>query len=130
MTKQYKYTIRRHLGRGKNLGDFIVRGYKTDSKQGEFIEYINPENFNLILTGCKFYIRKATTQKIFDGANKEVCGWIICEDYKTEPSKIVKGAELKFNPRKGVNFTADGETVNDAKPQEIRTYKTNLFITK
>ena len=129
MNDKPKYTIRRHLKKDANFGQFIVRGYKSDSKQGAFICFVDPEKFNLNLLNCRVYTSKATVRKIFEGLQyKEACAWIICDDYKIKPSKEIKGQALTFDPRKNVDFLLDGQPVERKQViKEIETYKTNLL---
>ena len=64
-----KFTIRRHLSKGQYFGFFQVRGYITDSKQGEVLFYVNPETQNLVMQDCILHNKVNQSIKIFEGQN-------------------------------------------------------------
>jgi hypothetical protein len=94
------FTIRRHLARGKYFGYFQIRGHVTDSKQGEVIEYVNPNTHSIIFNSCRLHNKINQSTKIFNGAQKEPCAYIICTSYEVvEPIKIPGELEVNFNPK-------------------------------
>ena len=41
------------------------------------VEFLEPAKVQLIMTGCTFKNSKRAAQKIYDGANKTVCAWVL-----------------------------------------------------
>ena len=134
MINAYKYTIRSHLGKGDHFGHFQIRRYITDAKQGEIVEYINPELFNITFKNCKLHNKTSQSDKILKGENKKPCAWLIAESYEVNNSSFINSVEVAFNPRKSKNWTvlnnteilksnADNETF-----KKITTHKNKLFI--
>lgn len=99
------YTIRRHLSKGKNFGHFQIRGHITDSKQGPVVEYVNPETHSIIFEDCKLHNKINQSRKIFDGANKQPCAYIICKEYLVVPKTLdPTDQEISFNPRQSPHW--------------------------
>ena len=44
------------------------------------IEYHIPTDVQLIMKKCELKNNRNVASKIFNGANKEVCAWILCEE--------------------------------------------------
>lgn len=108
------YTIRRHLGRGPQKGHFQIRGYVKDYKQGEVVEYVNPETHSVIFKGCRLHNSEKTATRIINGASKEPCAWIIAESYEIIPRvNQAEGEKLTYNPRKAVNWILSEDTNAD-----------------
>lgn len=71
----YRYKIRFHLARGKHYQHWQIRDMKTKE-----VHYIAPEACRINLLDCKLISNRSIAEKIYDGANKSVCGWILCRD--------------------------------------------------
>jgi hypothetical protein len=124
------YTVRRHLSKGENFGHFQIRTRITDAKQGEVVEYINPDTHNITFVGCSLFNRVNQANKILEGGHKNPCAWLICDSYiitekaQEEPT----GEELRYNPREAKNWILNGLEVADKMTFNIiRTYGTKLF---
>jgi hypothetical protein len=125
------YTIRRHLGRGPQKGHFQIRGYVKDYKQGDLVEYVNPETHTIIFTGCRLYNSTKTAQRILNGADKERCAWIIAESYIVVPRQALPmGEELTYNPKISVNWELNGQNADNMTFKAIQTIGTKLFTIK
>jgi hypothetical protein len=125
------YTIRRHLGRGKNYMHYQIRGYITDSKQGEVIEYINPDTHSIIFSGCRLHNKVNQSQKILDGASKAPCAWLIAESYRVIDKKTIENSDihLRFNPRISSNWEIEGiGNVDEKHFDEVTMKEAKLFI--
>ena len=44
------------------------------------IEYLSPDEVTLIMSRCKLSNNAKQAEKIFQGENKTVCAWILCEE--------------------------------------------------
>ena len=89
-----KIKVRFNLGRGKNY-----MKWKIQSKSG--VEYHYPADVQLIMKGCQLKNNRKTAEKIFNGENKDVCAWVLCDsiDIKFdnfENAKIVYDKQLKL----------------------------------
>ena len=101
-----KYRLRFNLGRGENYMKWAINGKSENS-------YVDPEEYNIVMTNCKLHNRKKTAQKICEGAHKTVCAWIQAEQIKLrEPfvtTIIPEGSvELLYNPRTAPHWRKKG----------------------
>lgn len=85
--------------------------WKIERPNGE-ITYHAPEDVQLVMDGCVLKNQKSTSLKIFQGANKTVCSWILCENIEivvNGASKNVSDAErVSYNPRVSPNWIYKG----------------------
>lgn len=112
-TKRIK--VRFNLSRGKNF-----MKWKVETPGGK-PEYYSPDAVQLRLTKCTLKNHKKTAEKIYQGANKTVCAWVLCDAISIEPAKTIDTSSLeqiKYNPRIQPNWMwrdaiADGRQVNE-----------------
>lgn len=97
------YKIRFHLGAGPNYLMWQIK--KPDGT----VEYVDPEEYGILMWKCTLKNSKKTAQKILDGAHKKVCAWIECEDYDICSTMSMPNywGEIKFNPKKCNHWTND-----------------------
>jgi hypothetical protein len=105
--------VRFNLSRGANYMKWKIE-YPDGTK-----EYLSPEIHRLFMTKALLKNYKKTAQKIFDGGEKVVCAWIMCESIqvvKMESTEINQSNSsiIRYNPRITPNwvykgFDADGE---------------------
>ena len=91
-----KIKVRFNLGRGKNY-----MKWKIQSKSG--VEYHSPCDVQLIMKGCQLKNSRKTAEKIFNGMNKDVCAWVLCDsiDIKFDNfEKVWVKDRVRYNPRK------------------------------
>jgi hypothetical protein len=91
-----KIKVRFNLGRGKNY-----MKWKIQSKSG--VEYHSPCDVQLIMKGCQLKNNRKTAEKIFNGMNKDVCAWVLCDsiDIKFDNfEKVWVKDRVRYNPRK------------------------------
>lgn len=101
-----KIKVRFNLGRGKNYRKWKIEYPNSEPK------YLNPDEVNLIMEGCLLKNYKKTAQRIYEGANKTVCSWIICDNVIINPPKPhLEGKTVSYNPRIKPHWVYDG---NDA----------------
>lgn len=120
------YKVRFHLGRGKNFMKWqVTSNLNTGDGTGakHIVSYINPEENQLAMLGCKLSLQPTAAQKIHDGANKTVCAWIECESVQVLEVNRLKPNEqdyrIKFNPRQSPNWTDGYNNVVSGKEYEI-----------
>jgi hypothetical protein len=120
--------VRFNLGRGKNYMKWQIK--YPDGK----ILYENPDNVNLVLNNCMLKNNKKTAEKIFEGQNKQVCAWILCESVSisrniNENKSILEGVQIKYNPKLVPNWVSvDGKNIDNSFFSEIRTYGNKIFL--
>jgi len=110
MSKKIK--VRFNLGRGENY-----MKWKVEYPDGR-TEYYYPTGIQLIMEGCQLKNRRNTAQKIFDGASKTVCAWVLCESLEIRDSRFLPDRQekrVRYNPKVTPNWTykdqiADGKT--------------------
>jgi len=104
--------VRFNLGQGKNY-----MKWKVEYPDGR-TEYHHPTGIQLIMDGCQLKNYRKTAQKIFAGANKTVCAWVLCESIEIRDSKFLPDRQekrVRYNPRVTPNWMykdqiADGKT--------------------
>lgn len=120
------YKVRFHLGRGKNFMKWqVTSNLNTGDGTGakHVVSYVNPQENQLAMLGCKLSLQPTAAQKIHDGANKTVCAWIECESVQVLEVNRLKPNEqdyrIKFNPRQSPNWTDGYNNVVSGNEYEI-----------
>ena len=94
--------VRFNLSRGANYMKWKVE-YPDGTK-----EYLSPETYRLIMTKALLKNYKKTAQKIFDGGEKVVCAWVMCESIQIlerEPTYLINHTNtITYNPRISPNW--------------------------
>jgi len=120
------YKVRFHLGRGKNFMKWqVTSNLNTGDGTGakHVVSYVNPQENQLAMLGCKLSLQPTAAQKIHDGANKTVCAWIECEAVQVLEVNRLKPNEqdyrIKFNPRQSPNWTDGYNNIVSGNEYEI-----------
>ena len=120
------YKVRFHLGRGKNFMKWqVTSNLNTGDGTGakHVVSYVNPQENQLAMLGCKLSLQPTAAQKIHDGANKTVCAWIECESVQVLEVNRLKPNEqdyrVKFNPRQNPEWTDGYNNVVSGNEYEI-----------
>jgi len=120
------YKVRFHLGRGKNFMKWqVTSNLNTGDGTGakHVVSYVNPQENQLAMLGCKLSLQPTAAQKIHDGANKTVCAWIECESVQVLEVNRLKPNEqdyrIKFNPRQNPEWTDGYNNVVSGNEYEI-----------
>lgn len=120
------YKVRFHLGRGKNFMKWqVTSNLNTGDGTGakHVVSYVNPQENQLAMLGCKLSLQPTAAQKIHDGANKTVCAWIECESVQVLEVNRLKPNEqdyrIKFNPRQSPNWTDGYNNIISGNEYEI-----------
>jgi hypothetical protein len=129
---QYKFSIRKHLGKGQYFGFWQVRTALTESQQGEIVGYIDPSKFGLKCHNTKLYIRANLSAKIFLGTQKKKkpCAWILCESYEVtlvNKAEYCDSIQISFNPRLHPDWLLAGENVNRNSFKVLQTKNSKVY---
>ena len=117
--------VRFNLGKGPNYMKFKVE--YPDGKK----EYYHPTDHQLVMTDCILKNHKKTAQKIFDGADKTVCAWVLCKEIEIINSTFIKdeSRRIRYNPRIKPNWLLNEEVVDNQKFEKIHSIDWGLYIT-
>lgn len=102
--------VRFNLSRGANYMKWKIE-YPDGTK-----EYLSPETHRLIMTKSLLKNYKKTAQKIFDGGEKVVCAWVMCESIEileTQPKDLINHTNtISYNPRVTPNWVYLGDNAD------------------
>lgn len=100
--------VRFNLGRGPNY-----MKWKVESKDGTF--YYDPEEVSFIMTGCTLKNYKKTAERIYNGGEKVVCAWVLCNDLTISKiqNDVSNRHQIKYNPRVTPNWTLNDNIVDN-----------------
>jgi hypothetical protein len=118
------FKVRFNLGLGKNYMKWKLTHPRNK------VEYLVPDEVQLVLTNCKLKNNKKTATKIFDGSHKVVCAWIECESVEVINKTITtfdKSKQISYNPRKTPNWVYNDENVDNQKFTKIISVGRNLI---
>ena len=135
--KPLRIKVRFNLGRGKHY-----MKWKIQSSAG--VEYHSPEDVNLVLKNCQLKNNRKVAEKIFNGENKDVCAWILCESFTikekvfipnvTEDEMLEASAHLtdskrlRYNPRVHPYWSLMDECVDNNSYEQLYTIGKRIFI--
>jgi hypothetical protein len=122
MSKRIK--VRFNLGRGVNY-----LKWKIEYPDGRVI-YSDFEFTQLVMKECTFKNHKKTAEKIYNGANKTVCAWILCEELEIRTDNFIteKGTQARYNPRVAPNWIVNDVVVDGKTYERIHTINRGVFI--
>lgn len=117
--------VRFNLGRGKNF-----MKWKVQYPNG-VVEYYDPSEAQLVMTRCQLKNHKKTAQKIFEGANKTVCAWVLCEEIDIRKETFIQFDvncdRIRYNPRVQPNWLLNGEIVDSQRVDMIGSVDYGLY---
>lgn len=117
--------VRFNLSRGKNY-----MKWKIAYPDGN-IEYLDPNKVDLLMKKCKLRNSQKTAQKIFDGENKTVCAWILCDDVvisENPKEPLEENGRLRYNPRAKPNWDFRDVNVDGKQFNVIESRGSKLYI--
>lgn len=125
-----KRKVRFNLGRGKNYLKWKVEIPNESNKSNTF--YYDPNLYQLVMTGCILKNNKKTSEKIFNGSNKSVCAWILCDmvEIKKIDHKIILPSNLtqiRYNPRIQPNWIINDSNADNLEIDMIVSDGKKLF---
>ena len=118
-----KIKVRFNLGRGKNY-----MKWKIQSKSGT--EYHSPCDVQLILHNCQLKNSRKTAEKIFNGMDKEICAWVLCESITIKHNNFEKvwvKDKLTYNPRKQPYWVFNDNEADNQKFETIVSIDYGLY---
>ena len=116
--------IRYNLGRGENY-----MKWKIEYPNKEVI-YHNPNDVTLVMKNCKLKNSKATAKKIFAGAHKTVCAWILCDELTiTKPTDQITNETISYNPRVMPCWQHSDDDVDDKTYVCLYTIDNTIYVT-
>jgi hypothetical protein len=118
--------VRFNLGKGKNYMKWRV--LRPDGT----VEFLDPSEVQLVMIGCTFKNSKKAAQKIFEGANKTVCAWVLCDELKIErPLGFSENQDIQvaYNPRVAPNWRIANNDVDDRNTPALHTIGKNIYLT-
>jgi hypothetical protein len=117
--------VRFNLGKGANF-----MKWKVQYPNGK-IEYYSPTDTQLMMSGCQLKNHKKTAQKIFNGGEKVVCAWVLCDNLNINTDTFAKldlfCAKLKYNPRVQPNWLMNDKIVDNEFIELIGTVDYGLY---
>ena len=121
-----KTRIRFNLGQGKNF-----MKWKIEYPSGK-TEYHVPSEIQLVMFNCTLKNFKGVAKGIFDGANKTVCAWVLCEEVTIRNkgfSRCDREQEnrIRYNPRVTPNWMFKGENADGIKMEIIGSVENALY---
>jgi hypothetical protein len=95
--KTYPFKIKRHLSQGKYYQFWQIKINK------EQVYYYQPEIYSLILTDCQLANQINAAKKIFDGQDRQPCGWIKAQQWEVIKSSKLSNIDISqpifYNPK-------------------------------
>ena len=123
--------VRFHLAKGANFMKWQIK-YPDGG-----IEYHIPSETQLILRGITVKNHKKIAQNIFNGANKTVCAWVLCDSLEiiNNPPFIKadnkdQSNRLRYNPRIKPNWVYADKIVDGLDFIELVSVDSGLYVTK
>lgn len=119
------FKVRFNLGKGKNY-----MKWKIQHPDGS-VEYHSPSEIQLLMHDCILKNHKKTAQKIYDGANKTVCAWVLCKSLAIKRDGFIQedavGDRVKYNPRVTPHWMLNGENVDGRALEKILSVDFGLY---
>jgi|LakMenEpi03Aug12_release.lakeMendotaPanAssembly.Ray.scaffolds.fasta_scaffold00928_52 hypothetical protein len=119
-----KIKVRFNLGKGINYKKWKI-------SYPEKTEYLDPINFSFLMLNCQVKNNRKTADKIFNGANKSVCSWILCDDLIFIKNGCVffdTANEIKYNPKTFPFWNYKNENVDGICFESIVSCGKNLYV--
>ena len=119
-----KFKLRFHLASGKHFMQWQIR-----NPDGT-VEYHDPETTTIHLTGVRFYNRRVTAEKIYNGSKKEVVAWVEAESVTTENAgvKTTGVTPISYNPRVAPHWIHEGQNADDKLADYAITQGRQVYI--
>jgi hypothetical protein len=117
--------VRFNLGRGANY-----MKWKVEYPDGR-IEYHRPSDVQLIMEVCQLKNQRTTAQKIFKGASKTVCAWVLCEEIELRTKRFIKDNQekrVRYNPRVTPNWMYKNELADGKTFERLYSVDSGLYV--
>ncbi len=119
------YRIRFHLQHGPNYLQWQVRRRNT------IISYHEPDSTHIVMSGCILKNITYMANKFHNGAAKDVCAWVECENYHLLGGipESECGSEIRFNPRIAPYWTdSEGMNIDNTSYAGIISVGRRLYV--
>ena len=119
-----KIKVRFNLSRGKNFMKWKVEF------PGRRPLYYDPNEIQFQFIRCTLKNHKKTAEKIYQGANKTVCAWVLCDVLAFYSPKTVDTSNLeqiRYNPRIQPNWMWRGEIADGCQVNDVVSDGSSLF---
>ncbi len=117
--------VRFNLGKGKNFMKWKV---EFPDKR---VQYYDPATTQLVMFGCQLRNYKKVAEKIYNGANKTVCAWVLCEDIDIRTERFIpfdaNCDRIRYNPRIKPNWLLNDEVADDQRLDMIGSVDYGLY---
>lgn len=116
--------VRFNLSRGKNYMKWKVE-YPDKT-----VEYHDVSEVQLVMRNCKLKNYKNVAEKIYNGANKEVCAWVLCDDLFIKQGDFLKNEgydRVRYNPREIPHWVYKDELADGLSFQTIISIGFGLY---
>jgi hypothetical protein len=118
--------VRFNLGAGANF-----MKWKIERPDG-VISYHSPEDVQLIMNVCVLKNQKSTALKIFNGSNKTVCSWILCESIEIltngVSTHLSDSERVSYNPRISPNWIYRGSIADGMRFDKLITSGNKVYL--
>lgn len=107
--------------------------WRVENTLTNHVEFVDFEDYDIEMVNCKLYNQKGTAKKIFDGENKTVCAWIMCEKVSILLGGIKccvpKDNIISYNPKIKPNWqNASGGNIDMSEFKLIETVGKKLYV--
>jgi hypothetical protein len=102
--------------------------WKVEGPSGT--EYYSPTEVQLVLHNCQLKNNRKTAEKIFNGENKDVCAWVLCDSITIKRDNFDKvwiKDKLSYNPRKQPYWVWNNWDVDNKRIAEIVTIDNGMY---
>lgn len=118
--------VRFNLSKGQNY-----MKWKVEYPTGESV-YYDPAMVQLKLHDCTMKNYKKTAEKIYNGAEKTVCAWVLCNALEVTHNAAAEAPadeqRLSYNPRKQPNWIHAGTVVDGSRYENVISFGKSLYI--
>lgn len=96
--KTRNFRVRFNLSQGPNFMKWVV---VTGEDRPENKQFFSPNEVSISMTDCVLKNYPTRANKIFAGADKEVCAWIECKDVSVilPIERCADSGDITYNPR-------------------------------
>ena len=108
------FKIRKHLAKGRFYNQWQIKGNDRCTLQSpsdswnDTIAYFSPTGYQIECFDCSISLALSTAQKIYSGANKSVCSYLIARRYDWYRRGFFLNTDgmnqIRFNPRVSPNW--------------------------
>ena len=121
-----KIRVRFNLGRGVNYMKWKVQ-YPNGS-----VEYYTPSEVQLIMRGVVLKNHKKVAEGIYNGGEKVVCAWVLCDTIEVVRKDFRELDNLgfdriRYNPRVRPNWLINDEVVDGFKMLTVGSVDFGLY---